>query len=345
MGKLFKLDHQSSKSKARTGRIFTSHGIIKTPAFVPVATKGSIKALSPNFIKDIGLQVAFVNTYHLVTHPGVDVIAKAGGIHKYANLDIPLMSDSGGFQVFSLARKNKLEILNPKFQTNSKFKNLNSKQGKIAFASSLKHQQAKIKIFQTDEREDVKPLVVKISDDGVRFRSVFDGEMVEFTPEKSMKYQMKIGADIVMAFDECTYYPSTHDYAEKAMERTHEWLIRCIDDKYKSEIRNPKFQTNPKSKTLNAKSLGFRAFLYGIVQGGIYKDLRKKSAEFVISQDIDGVAIGGVSVGETKKEMRDQVRWVSDYLPQDRPVHLLGIGQIDDIFDLVKYGIDTFDCV
>jgi len=307
MANFFKVLHRSNKSKARLGEIRTVHGVVKTPAFVPVATKGSIKALWPNMIKpayakasarQVGIQVAFVNTYHLVTHPGTEIISKVGGIHKFANLNIPLMSDSGGFQVFSLARKNKSKILNSK--------------------------QEKIKIFQTDERKDLRPLVVKISDDGVKFRSTFDGELIEFTPEKSIEYQRKIGADLMMAFDECITYGSSYKYSKEATERTHRWLLRSIGQ---NQILNIK----------NKKNIIQRQYLYGVIQGGTYKDLRKKSAEFVVSQNVDGVAIGGVSVGETKKEMRDEVRWVSDYLPKDRPVHLLGVGQVDDIIDLVKY--------
>ncbi len=285
MSKFFSVSHNSKKSKARLGKITTAHGVINTPSFVAVGTKGTVKALTPSILEDIGTQVAFVNTYHLVTHPGADVVREAGGIHEYSRLDIPLMSDSGGFQVFSLAQ--------------------NTRKARV--------------------RADEEPLVVKISEDGVKFRSTYDGQLIEFTPENSIEYQTDIGADINMAFDECTYYPATHEYARKAMDRTHKWLERCI--KYRKD--------NPSD----------HQFLYGVIQGATFEDLRKQSAEFVVSRDTPGVAIGGVSVGETKKEMREQVKWVSDYLPKDRPVHLLGVGQLDDIVDLVKYGIDTFDCV
>ncbi|MEK7177537.1 MAG: tRNA guanosine(34) transglycosylase Tgt [Patescibacteria group bacterium] len=296
MNKFFSVKHFSKTSKARLGEITTDHGAIKTPAFVPCGTKGTIKALTPQLIKDIRTQVAFVNTYHLITHPGADIIEKAGGIHKYSRLNIPLMSDSGGFQVFSLANKNR----------------------------------------KADVRGEEQPILVKISEDGVKFRSIYDGQLIEFTPEKSMEFQRQIGADINMAFDECTYYPATHEYAEKAMERTHDWLKRCI--KYVgAQFIAPKGVINH-APTKNQ-------YLYGVIQGGTFEDLRKKSAEFVVSQSTPGVAIGGVSVGETKAEMREQVKWVSEYLPKDRPVHLLGVGQIDDIIDLVKYGVDTFDCV
>ena len=307
--KFFRPVYLSKKSKARLGEIKTDHGIIKTPAFAPCGTKGTIKALLPSLIKNIGIQTAFVNTYHLVTHPGANIIEKAGGIHKYSQLNIPLMSDSGGFQVFSLARNDK------------------ARDG-----------------VQVSLRGDEKPFLVKISEDGVKFRSTFDGALIEFTPEKSMEYQRQIGADINIAFDECTYYPATHEYAEKAMERTHNWLIRCMKTRHRVfSTASP--QGGP--RRLSQKQVSSfcpKQYLYGVIQGGTFEDLRKKSAEFIVSQNTPGVAIGGVSVGESKKEMRDQVRWISDYLPKDRPVHLLGVGQIDDIIDLVKYGVDTFDC-
>lgn len=316
-GSLFKVLYQSKakKSKARLGEIKTKHGVVKTPSFVPVATKGTLKAVPPQFIKEIGTQLAFVNTYHLVTHPGADLIAKAKGIHNFAKLDIPLMSDSGGFQVFSLAnRKNNSQFSISHFQTDNNLKTNNSRKANI--------------------HGEEEPLLIKLSDDGVIFRSTFDGSTIEFTPEKSMEYQVKIGADLMMAFDECTYYPSTHEYAEKAMERTHQWLIRCIKKLTSSRL--------PAAAGVNGLK---KQYLYGIIQGATYEDLRKKSAKYISEQPVDGVAIGGVSVGETKAEMRDQVRWVAPYLPKDKPVHLLGVGHIDDIFDLVNYGIDTFDCV
>ncbi len=361
MKNFFKVKYISKKSKARLGEINTSHGIIKTPAFAPCGTKGTIKALLPSLIKDIGVQAAFVNTYHLVTHPGADIIEKAGGIHKYSQLNIPLMSDSGGFQVFSLARSKRDSVSQffsheslslPSLQSGGPL----SKVQKIVSASSPTITR------KADIRGEDQPLVVKISDDGVKFRSTYDGQLIEFTPEKSMKYQKQIGADINMAFDECTYYPATHEYAEKAIKRTHEWLKRCVNytKTRQSNFYHTRVSPSPKGgvpleseKITSASSLtnpysltpNPSQYLYGVIQGGTFEDLRKKSAEFVVSQNTPGVAIGGVSVGESKKEMRDQVKWISDYLPKDRPVHLLGVGQIDDIIDLVKYGIDTFDCV
>lgn len=281
---MFEVIKKSKKSKARIGKITTKHGIVFTPAFVPVATKGTIKSLSQNFIENIGIQVVFVNTYHLVNHPGIEVLEKFGGIHNFANFQIPLMSDSGGFQVFSLANKKKARLRNEEID-----------------------------------------IVVKILEEGVIFKSNRDGKEILFTPEKSIEYQIKIGADLIMAFDECTTYPTTYDYAQKSLERTHNWLIKCLNyfKKNKKEYQS----------------------LYGIIQGSIFKDLRKKSAKFITSQNVDGIAIGGVSVGETKKEMRTVVKFVSEFLPQNKPVHLLGVGRIDDIVDLITYGIDTFDCV
>lgn len=289
----FTVNHRSSKSGARLGTLKTDHGVVNTPAFVPVGTKGTIKGLTQDHIKSLDIQLSFVNTYHLVTHPGIEVLQQSGGVHKLAKYTIPLMSDSGGFQVFSLAQRQK--------------------------------EQRKARV-----RGEEEPLVEKIDEDGVVFRSVYDGQKIIFTPETSVDFQVAIGADINMAFDECTYYPATHEYTEKAMVRTHEWLMRCIKHRLVGVLTN---KNTP------------HQYLYGIIQGGTFEDLRKKSAEFVVSQETPGIAIGGVSVGESKEEMRSQVKWVAPYLPKDRPVHLLGVGQIDDIVDLVKYGIDTFDCV
>jgi queuine tRNA-ribosyltransferase len=283
--KMFLIRKKSKKSKARLGVIKTAHGEIKTPSLVPVATKGTLKSIPPREIAKIGVQVAFVNTFHLVDHPGADVVQKFGGIHKYANLDMPLMSDSAGFQVFSLGS------------------------GKTTRG---------VKTREGDEA----PLL-GITEEGVRFRSPRDGREMMFTPELSIKNQQKIGADIIMAFDECIYLNADYKYTKEATDRTHRWLGRCI----------------------KAMDRGKRQYLYGIIQGGRFKDLRVDSAKFIGEQDVDGVAIGGVSVGEGKKELYDQVKWVSPYLPSDKPVHLLGVGRIEDVYGLVKYGIDTFDCV
>jgi tRNA-guanine transglycosylase len=311
MKKFFKVIYRSKKSKARLGEIKTAHGVIKTPAFVAVGTKGTVKSILPGLLREIGTQAVFVNTYHLLTHPGAAVIEKAGGIHRYSDLDLPLMSDSGGFQVFSLA---KTKMLGHQFFL--------SPVGSPPTSVGASQVEKKLESQETQE----KPAIVKISEEGVKFRSTFDGRIIELTAEKSIAYQKKIGADLLMAFDECIPYGVSYQYAKEATERTHYWLERSIKE----------FKKDQPIK---------KQYLYGIIQGGMFEDLRKKSAEFVVSKNTDGVAIGGVSVGESKKEMRDQVRCVVDYLPADRPVHLLGVGHFDDIFDLVSCGIDTFDCV
>lgn len=289
MTPFYKNTYRSKKpgSRAKTGVITTAHGIVQTPAFVPVATKGTLKGLSPVQIDSVHSQLSFVNTYHLVTHPGHEIVKTAGGIHTYSGMQRTLMSDSGGFQVFSLAKQSR----------------------------------------KASVRGDEDPMLVKISDSGVQFRSLFDGQLIEFSPEKSMQYQIDIGADIHMAFDECTYNGATHEHTADSMHRTHRWLDRCID--YRKNHTHPTYQQ----------------FLYGIIQGGCFEDLRIASAQHISRCSVDGVAIGGVSVGESKLQMRDQVRWVSPYLPEEKPVHLLGVGHLDDILDLVAYGIDTFDCV
>lgn len=314
----FSVGYRSSQSKARLGSITTTHGVVQTPAFVPVGTKGTIKGLPQEFIANLKIQLSFVNTYHLVTHPGVDVLESAGGIHQLAKYTIPLMSDSGGFQVFSLAQRQR-----------------DKEQGKAPNRRTA------------SVRGEEEPLVEKIDEDGVTFRSVFDGQKIVFTPESSMDFQRSIGADINMAFDECTYYPATHEYTAKAMKRTHEWLERCISHRNSQKSQSQKVKSQNKDfETLRLSDFTtHNQFLYGIIQGGTYEDLRKNSAEFVVGLNTPGVAIGGVSVGEAKEEMRSQVAWVAPYLPSDRPVHLLGVGQVDDIVDLVKHGIDTFDCV
>lgn len=285
----FTVNHKSTKTKshARVGKIETAHGKIQTPAFVSVGTKGTLKGITPIQAKEIGTQASFVNTYHLVTHPGSKIIKEHRSIHKFSGMNWPLLSDSGGFQIFSLADR--------------------ARRGKL--------------------RDGEETILVSLKEDSVVFRSVYNGEKIEFSPELSMRYQIDIGADMCMAFDECVYYGATEQYAKKSMEMTHRWLTRCINY----------FSKN--------KRTDYDQYLYGIIQGSTYENLRTESAKFVVSQNTPGIAIGGVSVGETKKELRDQVAWVAPYLPDDRPVHLLGVGHLDDILDLVSCGIDTFDCV
>ncbi len=274
----FKLLADDRQTKARVGEINTSHGRILTPAFVPVGSQATVKSLTPQDLKEIGSQVFFANTYHLYLRPGGEIIEKLGGLHQFMSWDGPIMTDSGGFQVFSLAKKESL---------------------------------------------------VKIDYNGVTFHSHLDGSKHYFTPEKSIKIQQQLGADIIVAFDECVPYPTSHEYAQMAMKRTHRWALRSLE----------LFQNKTAKK---------QQFLLGVIQGGVFKDLRQQSADFIRLQDFDGLAIGGVAVGESKKEMASVLDWVMPVLAKDkksRPVHLLGVGEVDDIFLAVEKGIDTMDCV
>ena len=268
----FKVLAKDKTTNARVGEIHTSHGVIKTPAFVPVGTQASIKSLTPEEIRDSGTQLFFVNTHHMYLRPGIEVVKKLGGLHKFMGWDGPIITDSGGLQVFSLGRSD----------------------------------------------------LVKITDDGVEFRSHWDGSKHLFAPEMAMEWQWRLGSDIHIAFDDCTGYPVTHAVAKKSMERTHRWAKRSLAS--------------------HQKQKGSQA-LYGSIQGSVYEDLRKESATFISSLDFDGIAIGGVAVGESKEEMIDVLDWVTPILPERKPRHLLGVGEIDDIFALVEHGIDTFDCV
>lgn len=277
----FKITTKSKKSKARRGVLTTPHGVIQTPAFVTVGTKSSVKSLTPEDLDMIGTQFVFVNTYHTVLSPGTEILNKVGGVHNFSKITKPIITDSGGFQVFSLARN--------KFSKNNE-----------------------------------TPHLVKITEDGVKFKSHIDGTEYYFTPEFSIQSQKKIGADFIVAFDECTYLEATEKYTRNAMVRTHEWANRSLREFGTSDVQQ----------------------MYGVIQGGVFENLRKESAKFITALPFFGIAIGGVSVGETKKQMRDQISWVMDEIREDpRPRHLLGIGGFDDIFDAVEEGLDTLDCV
>jgi len=277
----FNIVFEDRKTKARVGVLKTPHGEIKTPAFVGVGTKATMKSLAPWEVKETGLAIFFVNTYHMYLIPGEEIVKKMGGLHKFISWDGPIITDSGGFQVFSLSGKKS-----------------NSIGGKV---------------------------LRRVTENGVWFRSYLDGSKHYFSPEKSIQIQKDLGADIILCFDECLEYPSSYNLTKKSMERTHKWAERCLE----------------KFKKIKTKDQA----LFGVIQGGFYKDLRSQSAEFIDSLPYDGNAIGGVSVGETKKEMRQAVAWTVNNLNSDKPRHLLGVGEIDDIFDVIKLGIDTFDCV
>lgn len=279
--------HKDTKTNARLGVIHTPHGDIQTPAFIPVGTQATVKSLTPEEIQKVGTQMFFVNTYHMAMRPGIELVKTMGGLHTFMSWNGPIITDSGGFQVFSLANNHKAE------------------------------------------KDDGQPNLVNISEEGVKFRSHWDGSYHDFTPEVSMQYQWELGSDIHIAFDDCTPNGVTKEEATSSMERTHRWAQRSVSA----------------HRLLAHKSTGLYQALYGSIQGSIYEDLRKQSAEFISQLDTDGIAIGGVSVGESKQDMYNVLNWVLPILPKEKPRHLLGVGEIDDIFQAVKSGVDTFDCV
>jgi len=264
---VFEFNLTAKNNRARTGTFSTPHGLLQTPVFAPVGTQATVKALTPAQVADIGATLVLSNTYHLYLRPGDDLIAGFGGLHRFMRWPKPMLTDSGGFQVFSLA--------------------------------------------QTRE----------IDDDGVTFRSHIDGSEHRFTPEKSIRIQENLGADIIMAFDECAD-PNNHEYIKGAMERTHRWAERCVKAKRRADQA-----------------------LFGIVQGGVDPDLRAASAEFIAALDTPGIAIGGLSVGETKDEMHATLDVVTPLLPEDKPRYLMGVGTPEDIINGIARGIDIFDCV
>ena len=265
---MFEITHKSSRLKARAGKLRTPHGVIDTPAFMPVGTQGAIKAVTPGQVRETGAQIILCNTYHLYLRPGTDVIKKAGGLHEFINWDGPILTDSGGYQVFSLAK------------------------------------------------------LRKITDEGVTFHSHIDGSEHLLTPEKVVEIQSAFGSDIMMPLDECVAYPSIKAEAEKAVKRTTLWASR--------------------SKETRCEVGGE---LFGIVQGGMFKDLRKRSAEEISSLDFPGYGIGGLSVGEPKDLMLEMLEVSTDNLEYEKPKHLMGVGFPEDIEEAVKFGVDLFDCV
>ena len=263
---MFRLVTKSSDSQARAGELVTHHGVVQTPAFMPVGSQGSVKTLTPEEVRNTGMSMLLANTYHLYLRPGISVVEKAGGLHKFMAWDGPILTDSGGYQVFSLAG------------------------------------------------------LRRVSDEGVVFRSHIDGSEHTFTPELAVQYQESLGADIIMAFDECSAADSSYARVEKALQRTHRWAERCL----KAQRRRD--QT-----------------LYGIVQGGVFPELRKQSVEFLTSLDFPGYAIGGLSVGEPKQVTLDITAETASLLPEDRPRYLMGVGSPEDLVECVSRGIDIFD--
>ena len=265
----YELIKKSSENRARRGKLTTPHGEIQTPVFMPVGTAATVKALKPEDVKEIGASIILSNTYHLFLRPGHEIIKKAGGLHKFMNWDRPILTDSGGFQVFSLASIN------------------------------------------------------KISEEGVEFASHIDGSKQMLSPEKSMEIQNALGSDIIMAFDECVPYPAERSYVEKSLNMTTRWLKRCKEA-----------HTNTENQAL-----------FGIMQGGMFKDLRAESAKQITELDLPGYAIGGLSVGEPKEIMAEILDDCVDYLPSDKPRYLMGVGSPDALFEGVECGVDMFDCV
>ncbi|MBX4200032.1 tRNA guanosine(34) transglycosylase Tgt [Candidatus Parcubacteria bacterium] len=295
----FSIEKKLQQKLGRAGILLTPHGAIHTPAFVSVGTKAAVKALTPEEVRDLGAEVVLANTYHLYLDPGPGRVKNLGGLHKFMNWPLPIMTDSGGFQVFSLGAAYGKGI--------SKVTQITDPSLMIAERSS----------------EDEIPRLAKIGQDGVSFRSHHDGSLHYITPEKSVEIQHDLGADIIFAFDECTSPTETLKYQEEALERTHIWAKRSLE--YHKSKGNSERQA-----------------LFGIVQGGRDEGLRKKSAKYISSLDFDGFGIGG---SFAKEDMSTAVRWVNEVLPEDKPRHLLGIGEPEDLFMGVENGVDLFDCV
>jgi queuine tRNA-ribosyltransferase len=267
----FKLLKKSKNSNARLGELKTKHGIIQTPCFMPIATCGSVKSIDSIEMEKIGAEIILGNTYHLYLRPGDKLIKKFGGLHNFMNWQKPILTDSGGYQVFSLAKMR------------------------------------------------------KISEEGVSFQSHIDGSRHLLTPEKSIEIQKNLGSDIIMVLDECAPYPASKKYIKKSLEMTTRWAERCMKHFNKSQIQN--------------------SLLFGIVQGGVYKDLREESARQLLKLNFDGYAIGGVSVGEPSEKMLRVVDWTVPLLPENKPRYLMGVGKPEETVSAVARGIDMFDCV
>ena len=272
---MFKLLHNDPKSSARLGEIQTDHGKIETPVFMPVGTNASVRAIHQRELKeDVNSSIILANTYHLYLRPGTKIIRKIGGLHKFMKWDRPILTDSGGYQVYSLSNNR------------------------------------------------------KIKEEGVNFQSHIDGSYHLFTPEKAIQIQSEIGADIIMAFDECIPYPLEYQKTKQSTDMTHRWLDRCIE-----ENKKQKFKYN------------YQQYLFPIVQGGVYKDLRKLSAEYVAEKNLSGNAIGGLSVGEPIEDMYAMTELTCDILPKDKPRYLMGVGTPINILECIAKGVDMFDCV
>ncbi|HEY4503202.1 MAG TPA: tRNA guanosine(34) transglycosylase Tgt [Candidatus Paceibacterota bacterium] len=322
----FEIEKKLKGSLGRAGVLRTPHGVIHTPAFVPVGTKSSVKSLTPDMVRDLGAEVVLGNTYHLYLQPGDELVREAGGVGKFMNWcggdgNIgPTMTDSGGFQVFSLGAAYGKDI---------------SKILKIIDPSLL-----------VPERFDdsAAPRLAKIGQDGVSFKSHLDGSIHYITPEKSIQIQHNLGADIIFAFDECTSPAEDLKYQEEALNRTHAWAERSLAEHQRLSASSDfsSLRTAEPNSSLRKTGGSFVPALFGIVQGGRDENLRKKSAEFLKTLDFDGYGIGG---SFAKEDMSSAVKWVNEILPEGKPRHLLGIGEPEDLFEGVENGVDLFDCV
>jgi queuine tRNA-ribosyltransferase len=288
----FDLNHQDTSSKARLGTFHTPHGSIQTPIFMPVGTLGSVKGVSPQELKDIQAQIILANTYHLYLRPGHELVQKMGGLHKWMNWDKPILTDSGGFQVFSLGKGIKTG----------------------------------------------KPYM-KVTDEGVQFKSHLNGSKHFFSPEKVIEIEQALGADIIMQLDECAPHDSSKQYAEQALKRTHDWAERCLKKHQEMEeekAQNPQINNNV---TANPQAL------FPIIQGTMFEDLRIQSAQFLGNLPTPGIAIGGLSVGEERSVMYNILDVLEPHLPAHKPRYLMGVGTPPDLLEGIARGIDMFDCV
>ncbi len=308
-----------TKGKMRAGVIETPHGEIATPIFMPVGTLATVKALDTKDIEDTKASIILANTYHLYLRPTMDRLVKLGGVHQFMGFYKPMLTDSGGFQVFSLGRQQQLKADEKKVVKSRCSLNKAGYQTKFDTAPKKQTKQTKRK------------LGVKLGEQGAEFVSHIDGSKHFFSPEASIEIQRKIGADIIMTFDECIADSESKEYTEASVDRTHRWAKRCFDY-WQSKQRKSVY--------------GNYQALFGIIQGGMYRDLRKKSARYISSLDFDGIAVGGETTGYNMRGTQEMMSWIEDILPKDKPRYAMGLGRDpQDLIDAVKVGFDMFDCV
>ena len=342
----YRIEARLPNGRGRAGVIETSHGNIETPAFIPVGTKATIKSLTPEQIRDeVGAHAILANTYHLYLQPGAEVMKKAGGLGKFMNWSGPTFTDSGGFQAFSLAggmqeHRSKIHMIPSEETELAGEKDLRVRRNEHEEFSSRK---ISVPLNPASSGDELVKLA-KFDDDGVSFKSIIDGSSHRFTPERSIEIQHDIGADIIFAFDECISPQESYERQKEAVERTTRWAGRCLEAHNSSCLRQSRSQV-PLSRNFNLSKYSpelSRPALFGIVQGGRYEDLRKQSAREIGAMDFEGFGIGG---SFDKNDIGTAVGWVADTLPENKPRHLLGIGQPLDLILGIENGMDTFDCV